>query len=546
MPPLPVILPLLAATIPCILAVSVSTTSSPSAAFPCISTGADETAINERFSSNGAGHIVQLCQGAVVTVTDTVKLTANDQELSTEGYPTGGGRATIKLAAGASANTTVFAKFLDGIKLRNIIVDGNRAETGYTGGDANIDIGGHSNGQVVDHVASRNPRGWSCLAVGFGGQSSTDTDPPCLNATLTNNDIGPCGIEGTEYADGISFQCTDSTISDNSITGSTDGGIVIFGAPGTKVLRNTITSSATERGFGAINLVDQALYGGSYANVEVRDNTITGDKLFNVGISIGAHVWSFGATAGFENSGPVTVTGNAFAGNIPFAIAINGWKDGLTVTNNSVSALSSPSSSFASATSCSPTIQNAFAANQRLVYYAPGLSAPYALQPDFAPTTANATNFLCTSPGTTAPPPSTTTFAPNALAVHPPATLATLVSSTGRGVVTQYQGDNNLVVYDTTSSGDGSWTPLWASGVGTVADGTCGEEGEWCSLNFQGDGNLVDYVNGSAVWNTRTGSEDAGDVRFVLSAEGAPWVSVVAGGGEGEVLWEGGEGVFEG
>ncbi|EKG22543.1 hypothetical protein MPH_00116 [Macrophomina phaseolina MS6] len=196
------------------LSAPASTTTS--AAFPCISSG-DQTAINSRFSQYGAGHVVQLCQGAVISVTGKVELTAHDQELSTEGYPTGDQRATIKLAPGANTNTTVFAKFLDNIKLRNIIVDGNRAETGYTGGDANIDIGGHGTGQLVDHVASRNPRGWSCLAVGFGGQTSTDTDPPCTNATLTNNDIGPCGIEGTEYADGISFQCTDSTISDNSL-----------------------------------------------------------------------------------------------------------------------------------------------------------------------------------------------------------------------------------------------------------------------------------------------------------------------------------------
>ncbi|KAH7063092.1 hypothetical protein B0J12DRAFT_707098 [Macrophomina phaseolina] len=526
------LVPLLFMT-PFSLSAPASTTTS--AAFPCISSG-DQTAINSRFSQYGAGHVVQLCQGAVISVTGKVELTAHDQELSTEGYPTGDQRATIKLAPGANTNTTVFAKFLDNIKLRNIIVDGNRAETGYTGGDANIDIGGHGTGQLVDHVASRNPRGWSCLAVGFGGQTSTDTDPPCTNATLTNNDIGPCGIEGTEYADGISFQCTDSTISDNSVTGSTDGGIVIFGAPGTKVLRNTITSSETERGFGAINLVDQALYGGSYANVEVRDNVITGKKLFNVGISIGAHVWSFGSTEGFENAGPVTVTGNKFSGNIPFAIAINGWRNGLTVSGNDVSGLAASPSS-ANAGSCGPAIRTAFAASQKLVYYAPGLAAPYTLSADFVALASNGTNFLCTQAGAAPPPASRTTIAPNGLAAHPPTALATLTASAGgRTVVFQYQGDNNLVAYDTTAS-DG-WKPLWASG--TQAE--CGPDGAWCSLNFQGDGNLVDYVNGSALWNTRTAGKGA--VGLVLSAEGEPWVSIVDEAGE--ALWTDAEGVFAG
>ncbi|GME43033.1 right-handed beta helix region protein [Neofusicoccum parvum] len=461
MPPLtPSLLLLLSAFAQLSLSAPASSTSS--AAFPCISSG-DQTAINARFSDNGAGHVVQLCRGAVITATDTVRLTADDQELSTEGYPTGDDRGVIRLAAGTSANTTVFAKFLDGVRLRNIIVDGNRGSTGYTG---------------------------------------------------------------------ISFQCTDSTISDNSVIGSTDGGIVIFGAPGTKVLRNTITSSATERGFGAINLVDQALYGGSYANVEVRDNTITGDKLFNVGISIGAHVWSFGSTAGFENAGPITVTGNTFAGNIPFAIAVNGWRNGLTITDNTITGLTTPPSSFASASTCSAPIQRAFAASQRLVYYAPSIAPPSTLSADFAATSANATNYLCTTPGAAA---ATASFAPNELAAAPPATLAALTdAASGRGVVFAFQGDGNFVAYDTTSDAGGAWVPLWAAGGGVE----CGAQA--CALNFQGDGNLVMYAGGGAVWNTRTAGVGAG---LVLSAV-EPWVRVV--GEDGEAVWTSEEGVFEG
>lgn len=129
-PPTPSLLLLLSAFAHLSLSAPASSTSS--AAFPCISSG-DQTAINARFSDNGAGHVVQLCRGAVITATDTVRLTADDQELSTEGYPTGDDRGVIRLAAGTSANTTVFAKFLDGVRLRNIIVDGNRESTGYTG-----------------------------------------------------------------------------------------------------------------------------------------------------------------------------------------------------------------------------------------------------------------------------------------------------------------------------------------------------------------------------------------------------------------------------
>lgn len=102
----------------------------------------------------------------------------------------------------------------------------------------------------------------------------------------------------------------------------------MFGAPGTTVRSNTIISSTTDSGFGAINMVDY-LYGGSYDGVLVTGNTITGEKLFNAGIAIGAYAWSFNDDAPL--SGPATITDNTFSGNIPFAIAINGWTGGLTV-----------------------------------------------------------------------------------------------------------------------------------------------------------------------------------------------------------------------
>jgi hypothetical protein len=45
----------------------------------------------------------------------------------------------------------------------------------------------------------------------------------CTNATIANNDIGPCGQSGTNsagqglWADGISFACTDSVVKSNTV-----------------------------------------------------------------------------------------------------------------------------------------------------------------------------------------------------------------------------------------------------------------------------------------------------------------------------------------
>jgi parallel beta-helix repeat protein len=63
----------------------------------------------------------------------------------------------------------------------------------------------------------------------------------CTNATIQNNDIGPAGSDDfQQWADGISVSCLNSVVRNNMINNPTDGGIVLFGAPGTQVYNNTI------------------------------------------------------------------------------------------------------------------------------------------------------------------------------------------------------------------------------------------------------------------------------------------------------------------
>ncbi len=104
------------------------------------------------------------------------------------------------------------------------------------------------------------------------------------------------------------------------ITGSTDSGIVIFGSLGSTIQNNVITASATDKGFKAINIVDNE-YSSSYAGVTVSGNTIKGTKLFNLGIGIGANVWSFNDPNALI--GPATITGNTIIGHVAFPIALN-------------------------------------------------------------------------------------------------------------------------------------------------------------------------------------------------------------------------------
>jgi acyl-homoserine lactone acylase PvdQ len=96
----------------------------------CVSSG-DQNTINSAFSAGGQGHIVQLCAGVTITITGTIQFTANGQEISTQGYPTGSTRATIQIATGNKISTLISGAGYSGIRILNLQVDGNRPNAGY-------------------------------------------------------------------------------------------------------------------------------------------------------------------------------------------------------------------------------------------------------------------------------------------------------------------------------------------------------------------------------------------------------------------------------
>jgi hypothetical protein len=95
-------------------------------------------------------------------------------------------------------------------------------------------MGGENENQLVEFVRTFNPRSSSCLRISEGGKR-------CSTATVQNSDIGPCGTDHPQgLGDGIDFSCRDGAIKNNAIIGATDGGIVVFGSPGTLVENNSI------------------------------------------------------------------------------------------------------------------------------------------------------------------------------------------------------------------------------------------------------------------------------------------------------------------
>lgn len=113
-------------------------------------------------------------------------------------------------------------------------INGTRLGAPPTSGGANIEMGGSNANQIIEYVHSFDPRSWSCLHVDQGNLS-------CSNVTVQNNDIGPSGSDlFQQWADGISVACRNSLVRNNMVNNPTDGGIVLFGSPGTRVENNTI------------------------------------------------------------------------------------------------------------------------------------------------------------------------------------------------------------------------------------------------------------------------------------------------------------------
>ncbi|KAL7928398.1 hypothetical protein V8C35DRAFT_333016 [Trichoderma chlorosporum] len=488
----------------------------------CISSG-DETTINNALAAGGQGAIVQLCPNTVITVHNTVVFTAPNQELSTQGYPTDGSRAIIRLqTTDQSISAVVRGGSISGLRLKNIQIDGDRTNNGQVTGDpsGNIELGGLQNGLIVDHVASMNPRGWTCMHVSEGGAATGSHS--CSNATITNNDIGPCGLEGHDaaghgqWADGISFACTDSVIQGNTVTGSTDGGIVLFGAPGTKVLDNTVHGSAANAGFGAINLVDNlAVYNGSFAGVQVSGNTILSDRLFGAGIAIGSCVWTScdASTDLVPLSGPVTITNNRFSGNITFPIPLSGWTGGISISGNDVSGVNAPNSAFAEDQDCFAPTQSAFAANQKLLWNSPSVSGSVSLQSGFIQHTDYPSFFICTEPTL----PNQKVFQGGQLTVSTePSTFLELHNS----FKFIFDSSGRLIIQE---------AGVVQTTVGATS--TCGSNN--CTLDFQGDGNLVKRLNGQAFWASNT----SGKGSTLTAMNTSPWL--VIKNTAGTVVWDG-------
>lgn len=313
------------ATLPSPTLAQPTPTAEPTEAPTCLQ-GGSQVEINAAL--HGPQQEAVLCPNAVFSLSGPVVFTAAGQKVYTQGQPVDDTRAVLRITS-PDLTSAVVMRDIDHAELAYVIIDGNRTGLGAKGGDALIYAGGYSTGQIISHNIIRNTRSWSSLHLIEGG-----SDRPCTDALIEENDVGPAG-NSDNWADGISLACTKSTVRNNRITDATDGGIVIFGAPGSIIEGNRITAQ-TRTLLGGINLVDYAPYDGNYSGTIVRNNTIdAAGAVIRIGLGMGQFVWgcfpSTDATPPFYGA---TVVNNTLQGDhMQYGYLVDGVKD-WTVAEN--------------------------------------------------------------------------------------------------------------------------------------------------------------------------------------------------------------------
>ncbi|KAH9482304.1 hypothetical protein JR316_0004402 [Psilocybe cubensis] len=292
--------------------------------------------LNTLLQNSGDGYVLSLCPSQTYMIQAPILFAHPNQEISTLGYPRDNTRAVISVAGpvmNGQGHTTAVdgtCSTCSGVKLRNVQIDGARRGAAPTNGGGNIEMGGGNSNQLIEFVHSWDPRSWTCLHIAEGPLS-------CSGVTIQNNDIGPCGSDAfQEWADGISVSCRDSVVRNNMIQDPTDGGIVVFGSPGTQVYNNTIwILNATL--LGGINLVDYDPWNGDFTSTVVRDNVILGgfatdepdndtkgnnaeNAIIKIGIAIGPKTW-FGDRYGNNVVKNGVVQNNKLSGAFSYGIA---------------------------------------------------------------------------------------------------------------------------------------------------------------------------------------------------------------------------------
>ncbi|MCK5564333.1 MAG: right-handed parallel beta-helix repeat-containing protein [Planctomycetes bacterium] len=299
------------------------------------------------------GKDISLRPGQVIEVSESLKFRKAGQRIETVGARTASEYARIVHREG-SQGTLIEAKGIGGASLRKLILDGNRQGFRHPEGvltkEPMLSFGGEGGiDQQVRNcivIGSRSAGGWAAIHISEGGRGILIKDNIVFSSGADVRGNGrSLGEKPFGWGDGISTASRETTIVNNLIYDVSDDGVMVQGAPGTKVKGNVIVAISREM-LGGIALIDPFGYYEldakkrtyDYRGVVVEDNLILamGGRV-HVGLPMGGATWAQ-FLMGTTLQG-ATVRNNHISGAAGgYGYAANGI-DGFEITGNTSDAI---------------------------------------------------------------------------------------------------------------------------------------------------------------------------------------------------------------
>lgn len=301
---------------------------------------------------NRGGNLV-LEKGKIYDIDATLQLKNRGQRIFTDNVTNIRDYATLRVVQPEMV-TIINAEGLANVVIKNVQIDGNRDNmrplTGKVPMEPFISLGKKGgDDQTIKNCIITNARcggGWAAIHVHEHALRTVIQDNIIFGSGV---DVLGNGRSALEYpfglGDGISVAARNSIVKNNLVIDATDEGIMVQGAPGTKVRNNVIVALSREV-LGGIALIDPTDYclldsienTFDYRGVEVNNNLI--DALgarVHIGFPCGMDVWH-------ENKQNriivgANVTDNEMIGKTGgYGFAVSGVKD-FTVIRNKATAV---------------------------------------------------------------------------------------------------------------------------------------------------------------------------------------------------------------
>jgi hypothetical protein len=295
-----------------------------------------------------SGADLVLGKGKVYEIDATLQFKIKGQRIYTEDAKNIRDYATLRVVK-PTLVTIINAESVANIVIQDVLIDGNRdnmrPEAGKIPMLPFISLGKRGgDDQTIKNCIITNARcsgGWAAIHVHENAFRTTIQDNIIFGS---GTDVLGNGRSALEYpfgwGDGISVAARNSLVKDYLIIDATDEGIMVQGAPGTKVLNNVIVALSREV-LGGVALIDPADYcllasaenTYDYRGVEVKNNLV--DALgarVHIGFPCGADVWNFNKQKRVIVGGEVIE--NEITGKIgAYGFALGGVKDFIVIGN---------------------------------------------------------------------------------------------------------------------------------------------------------------------------------------------------------------------